>query len=42
MKRRNFLKTGAAVGLFSAATPFKLFKTSDGNPPKPASFPGRI
>ena len=42
MKRRNFLKTGAAVGLFGAATPFTLFKTSDGNPPKPASFPGRI
>ena len=42
MKRRNFLKTGAAVGLFSAAKPFTLFKTSEGNPPKPASFPGRI
>lgn len=42
MKRRNFLKTGAAAGLFSAAKPFTLFKTSDGNPPKPASFPGRI
>jgi alpha-L-fucosidase 2 len=42
MKRRNFLKTGAAVGVFSAAKPFTLFSTSEGTPPKPARFPGRI
>ena len=42
MKRRNFLKTGAAVGLFSAAKPFTVFTTAEGIPPKPARFPGRI
>jgi alpha-L-fucosidase 2 len=42
MKRRNFLKTGAAVGLFSATKPFAVFTTNEGIPPKPARFPGRI
>ena len=42
MKRRNFLKTGAAVGVFSAASPFTVFSTTERIPPKPARFPGRI
>ena len=42
MKRRNFLMTGAAVGLFSATKPFTFFTTNEGIPPKPAMFPGRI
>ena len=42
MKRRNFLKTGAAVGLFSATKPFSAFTANEGFPPKPARFPGRI
>ena len=42
MKRRNFLKAGAAVGLFSATKPFTVLATTDGIPNKPARFPGRI
>ena len=42
MKRRIFLKTGAAAGLFSAAKPFTAFTTPEGNPTKPARFPGRV
>jgi hypothetical protein len=42
MKRRIFLKTGAAAGLFSAAKPFTVFTTPEGNSPKPARFPGRV
>ena len=42
MKRRNFLKTGAAVGLFSAAKPFTVFTAAEGIPPIPGRFPGRI
>ena len=42
MKRRNFLKAGAVVGLFSATKPFTVFATTDGISHKPARFPGRI